>query len=74
MKTFSKEKMVERLKREGKASAITPEIEAIMDNLDGQIATENCWERRVQDKPVLWCVGKDGNGAIVYEGDCVGAY
>lgn len=63
--------MIERLQKEGKAAAITPEIEAIMDNLDGQVATENCWERRVQDKPVLWVVGKDGKGEIVNEADCI---
>lgn len=61
--------MIERLKREGKADAIPPEIEWLINNLDGQVATEI--DRRVQDKPVRWCVGKDGCGAIVYESDCV---
>lgn len=63
--------MIERLKREGKADAIPPEIEAIMDNFDGQVAAEIFGDRRVQDEPVLWCVGKDGCDGIVYESDCV---
>ena len=67
---FSKARMVERLEQNGLAGQITSEIIAIMDNLDGQEASENCWNRRVLDEPVLWVVGKDGKGEYVYEGDC----
>lgn len=68
---FSKRLMMERLKRHGMADQITPEIEAIMDNLDGQPATTSCWNRQVYDDPVLWCVGKDGKGEYVNENDCI---
>lgn len=68
---FSKQKMIDRLTREGRADQITDAILAIMDNLDGQKASENCWERRVKDEPVLYVVGKNGEGEIVNEEDCI---
>lgn len=71
MARFSKEKMISRLKREGLADQITPDIEKIMDNLDGQEATSSCWRRQVYDEPVYWCVGKDGKGEYVNENDCI---
>lgn len=67
---FSKKKMVDRITREGRADLIGPEEEAIMDNLDGQEATRSCWRRVVYGEPVLWVVGKDGNGNYVNERDC----
>lgn len=68
--TFKKELMVARLTKEGRADQITEEIIKIMDNLDGQPATASCWNRQVYDEPVLWVVGKDGNGEYVNEADC----
>ena len=68
---FKKERMIERLTNEGRVDMITPEIVAIMDNLDGQMATESCWRRRVYNEPVLYVVGKDGKGEYVYEDDCI---
>lgn len=70
MSKFRKEMMVARLKAEGRANEITPEIEAIMDNLDEQEAFEGCWRRQVYGEPVLWVVGKDGSGEYVSENDC----
>lgn len=67
---FRKELMIERLTKEGLADKITEEIIAIMDNLDGQEAVENCWRRRVYDEPLLWVVGKNGKGEYVNELDC----
>lgn len=69
MLKFSKRKMVERLVKEGLGDKITPEIEAIMDDLDGQPTTAQCWNRQVFDEPVLWCVGKSGHGQYVNELD-----
>lgn len=69
MLKFSKRKMVERLIKEGKGDQITTEIEAIMDDLDGQPTTEQCWDRQVLDEPVLWCVGKSSHGQYVNELD-----
>lgn len=67
---FSKERMIKRLTEEGLEEKIDERILKIMDNLDGCDVTEQCWKRRVMGKPVYWCVGKDGNGVYVFEGDC----
>ena len=45
---FSKEKMIERLKKSGRGAEITADIVAIMDDLDGQKATSSCWDRWVK--------------------------
>ena len=71
MLVFSKRKMIDRLTAQGMADQITPEIVAIMDDLDGQEVTAQCWERQVKDEPVYWCVGKSGKGEYVFEGDVV---
>lgn len=68
---FSKKLMLKRLENEGLLERVTEEIIAIMDNLDGQEANENCWNRRVNGEPVLWVIGKDGNGEYVNENDCL---
>ncbi len=70
MARFSKQRMIDRLTAEGLADKITPEIVAIMDNLDGQEAVANCWDRQVRGKHVLWVFGKDGSGEYVNENDC----
>ena len=68
---FSKKRMIQRLTREGKTDKITPDIETIMDNLDGQEATASCWNRQVYGEPVLYVIGKDGKGEYVNESDCI---
>lgn len=68
---FSKQRMIDRLTAEGRANQITPDVVAIMDNLDGCVAIASCWARVVQGRPVLWCVGKDGEGELVNEFDCI---
>ena len=68
---FSKAKMVERLTAQGLADQITPEVTAIMDNLDGGYANPSNWRRVVYGEPVLWVVGKNGNGDYVNENDCI---
>ena len=68
---FSKECMIARIKSEGRESMIDSTVLSIMDNLDGQEATTACWRRQVYGEPVLWCVGKDGQGMIVNEADCI---
>lgn len=70
IKTFRKEKMIARLTREGLADQITPEIEAIMDNLDGQKANTYCWNNVVKGEPVAVVIGKDGKTEYVNENDC----
>lgn len=68
---FSKQKMIDRLTKEGNADKITDEIVVIMNNLDGQTANASCWRRQVYGEPVYWVVGKDGNGEYVSEYDCI---
>ena len=53
---FSKEKMIERVKREGHESLIDKNVIEILDNLDGQPVTTACWNRYVKGEPV--CVVK----------------
>ena len=67
---FVKQKMIDRIKAEGREDMIDDEVMSIMDNLDGQEATRSCWRRIVHGDPVLWVVGKDGEGYYVNELDC----
>lgn len=68
---FKKKRMIARLIIEGLDDLITPDIEDIMDDLDGCEASPSCWARQVRDEPVLWCVGKSGVGREVNEADCI---
>ena len=68
---FSKEKMIERLKREGRLEGLPDEIFVTMDNLDGQPVGTNSWSRQVMGNPVYSCEGKDGKSYDVNEEDCV---
>ena len=69
---FYKERMVARLMKEGRVDLLlgNPEAVAVANDLDGQPVDSNCWERVVNGKPVLWCVGKSGKGQYVNENDC----
>ena len=71
MLVFSKEKMIERLKNEGRFSEIDDDIIEIMNNIDGQEARTNSWRRQVFDDAVLSVKGKDGKYYDVNECDCV---
>ena len=68
---FSKQKMLDRIKAEGRMDLVGETELGIMDNLDGQPVKKICWDRAVKDEPVYWCVGKDGKGEYVNENDCV---
>lgn len=68
---FSKDKMIERVTREGRGNLLDEKTLAFMDNLDGQPAETSCWARMVEQQPVYWVVGKDGKGAYVNENDCI---
>ena len=67
---FSKQKMIERIIKEGKAEMLTEGILEIMDNLDGQECHLNSWRRQVYGEAVLACYGKDGRIMDVAEVDC----
>ena len=67
---FRKELMMNRLIIEGRKDLVDDKALEIMDNLDGCAATKSCWRRVVHNEPVMWVVGKDGNGEYVNEKDC----
>lgn len=67
---FKKEKMMERIKREGRLDMVNSGVIAIMENLDGQEAQTNSWRRYVYGEPILAVKGKDGNWYTVNESDC----
>ena len=71
MLKFSKDKMIKRITKEGKADMINDEVLAIMDNLDGCKVSTSCWRRTVYNEPVYWCVGKDGQGMYINENDVI---
>ena len=68
---FVKERMIERVKAAGKEEMLTEDVMKIMDNLDGCEATTSCWLRQVRMEPVMWVVGKNGEGEYVHEDDCI---
>ncbi len=47
-----------------------PEIIKILDDLDGQPATASNWRRQVHGDPVMYVVGRSGEGRYVSEDDC----
>lgn len=68
---FSKQKMIDRLTAEGRASDIDGEALTIMDNLDGQPVSTASWSREVRGEPVYSCFSKDGRHYDVNENDCM---
>lgn len=67
---FKKEKMLARIKAEGREEMVDGTVLAILENLDGQTANASNWRRQVYGEPVLWVVGKNGEGEYVNEKDC----
>ena len=49
---FSKEKMIERLVKQGLAKEITPDVIEIMDKMDGKEVQEYNWRNVVFDENV----------------------
>ena len=74
MLVFSKEKMIDRLRDEGRFNEIDDEILEIMDNIDGMEASPNSWRRQVFDDAVLSVKGRDGKYYDVNELDCSEEY
>lgn len=67
---FYKEKMLERVKKNGLIHLVGEAELAIMDNMDGCTVSARCFRRVVFHEPVYWCIGKDGTGNFVHEDDC----
>lgn len=70
-KIFSKEKMLERLEREGRTGEIAPESMEIMDKIDGLEAHKNRFKALVYDQ-LEYYVHHDELGNIpVNINDCI---
>ena len=69
-RVFRKALMQQWITENHKEDMVDDSVREMMDKLDGQEATESCWDRVVKGNPVLWCTGKDGVGTYVREEWC----
>ena len=70
MKVFSKQKMVERLEKEGRSHLIDEETIKIMDMLDGKEAIKNDFKALVYGK-LEYFVRHEGETYPVNTDDCI---
>lgn len=70
MKVFSKQKMLDRLEREGRTHQIDEESRKIMDALDGKEAIKNDFKALIYDE-LEYFVRHDGENFPVNPDDCV---
>ena len=70
MKVFSKQKMMERLEKEGRADLVDEESAKIMDMLDGKEARKNDFKALIYDE-LEYYVNCDGKNYPVNPDDCV---
>ena len=70
MKVFSKQKMLERLEKEGRSHLIDDESRKIMDALDGKEARKNDFKALIYDE-LEYFVTYEGENYPVNPNDCV---
>ena len=70
MRVFSKQKMLDRLEREGRTHQIDEESRKIMDALDGKEAIKNNFKALIYDE-LEYFVHHDGKNFPVNPDDCV---
>ncbi len=70
MKIFSKQKMMDRLTKEGRAHLVDEESAKIMDMLDGKEAVKNDFKALVYDE-LEYFVRHDGKNYPVNPDDCI---
>ena len=70
MKVFSKQKMMDRLAKEGRAHLVDAESAKIMDMLDGKEAVKNDFKALVYDE-LEYFVRHDGKNYPVNPNDCI---
>lgn len=70
MKVFSKQKMLERLEKEGRSHLIDEESLEIMNALDGKEAVKNDFKALVYDE-LEYFVRHDGKSFPVNPSDCI---
>lgn len=72
-RTFRAEKMLARVRREGKGELLDKETVAFIKSLDGKVGNDNNWRSVVHDEPLVWIDGvktEDGIGVYVAACDC----
>lgn len=70
MKVFSKQKMLERLEKEGRSDQIDDESRQIMDALDGKEARKNDFKALIYGE-LEYYVSHEGENYPVNPNDCV---
>lgn len=70
MKIFSKQKMMDRLEKEGRAHLVDEESAKIMDMLDGKEARKNDFKALIYDE-LEYIVFCDGKNYPVNPNDCI---
>lgn len=70
MKVFSKQKMMDRLEREGRAHLVDEESAKIMDMLDGKEAVKNDFKALIYDE-LGYFVRHEGENYPVNPDDCI---
>lgn len=68
---FRAEKMLARIKKEGREHLLDAESLELMKKLDGKKGDDRNWESFVKDEPLVWIpAGDDHDGAYVALCDC----
>lgn len=70
MKVFSKQRMIDRLEKEGRAHLIDEQTIRIMDMLDGEEAHKNDFKALVYDE-LEYFVRHEGENYPVNANDCI---
>ena len=70
MKVFSKQKMMERLEKEGRVHLVDEESAKIMDMLDGKEAKKNDFKALIYDELEYYVV-HEGESYPVNANDCI---
>lgn len=74
MRTFRADKMLARVKAEGKEHLLDEETVALIKSLDGKQGSDYNWESFVNDNPLVWIapeeLGGDFKGTYVALCDC----
>lgn len=71
-KVFRMDKMIARLKAEGRIHMVDDDAYAMMKKLDGKVGDDYNWQSVVRDEPLVWIAPQDGldEGAYVNVVDC----
>ena len=70
-RTFRKQKMIDRLTREGRINEVRPEDYELMDKLDGCVGNDYNYRSVVFDDPLVWIEETEEHpGAYVGLQDC----